>query len=89
MADLTRMHPEVGLLVTRLDVMRWGHAMVRPTPGMLWDPAFLALTAPFQGIHFAHTELSGIALFEEAQDHGMRAAEEVLGALGHRSKSWR
>jgi protoporphyrinogen oxidase len=89
MADLRRMHPEVEALVTRLDVMRWGHAMVRPSPRMLWDPAFLGLAAPFQSIHFAHTELSGFALFEESQDHGVRAAEEVLTALGHRDRTWR
>ena len=89
MTDLQRIHPEVGTLVTRLDVMRWGHAMVRPAPGLLWNPAFLALATPFQGIHFAHTELSGIALFEEAQDHGLRAAEEVLTALGRPGRSWR
>ena len=89
LADLRRVHPGVDDLVTHLDVMRWGHAMVRPAPGLLWNPAFLALAQPFHGIHFAHTELSGIALFEEAQDHGLRAAEEVLGALGHPSRTWR
>jgi len=29
-------------------------------------------------IHFAHTDLSGVPLFEEAFYHGIRAAEEVL-----------
>ncbi len=89
MADLLRLHPGLSNLVERLDVMRWGHAMVRPAPGLLWNAAFLDLAAPFQGIHFAHTELSGIALFEEAQDHGLRAAEEVLAALGRPGRSWR
>ncbi|WLT30303.1 FAD-dependent oxidoreductase [Geothrix sp. PMB-07] len=89
MADLRPAHPDLEGLVARLDVMRWGHAMVRPAPGLLWDPAFLALSQPFGGIHFAHTELSGVALFEEAQDHGIRAAEEVLSALGRPGGSWR
>lgn len=89
MADLRPVHPDLEGLVARLDVMRWGHAMVRPAPGLLWDPDFLALSQPFGGVHFAHTELSGLALFEEAQDHGLRAAEEVLAALGHREPSWR
>ncbi|MFN7959287.1 MAG: NAD(P)-binding protein [Holophagaceae bacterium] len=89
MADLRPAHPDLEGLVARLDVMRWGHAMVRPTPGMIWDPEVLSLARPFGGIHFAHTELSGIALFEEAQDHGVRAAEEVLSALGHAGGSWR
>ena len=87
--DLRPAHPDLEGLVTRLDVMRWGHAMVRPTPGLLWDPEFLALSRPCGAVHFAHTELSGLALFEEAQDHGVRAAEEVLTALGKRGTSWR
>jgi len=89
MEDLRPAHPDLEKLVARLDVMRWGHAMVRPAPGLLWDQDFLALSQPFGGIHFAHTELSGLALFEEAQDHGLRAAEEVLAALGRRGLSWR
>jgi len=33
-------------------------------------------------VHFAGADLSGVALFEEAFDHGVRAAEEVLAAQG-------
>ena len=36
---------------------------------------------PIGPIHFAHSDLSGIALFEEAFDHGVRAADEVQAAL--------
>jgi hypothetical protein len=32
-------------------------------------------------LHFAHTDLSRLALFEEAFDHGLRAAREVAEAL--------
>ena len=32
-------------------------------------------------MHPAHTDVSGIALFEEAFFHGTRAAAEVLAAL--------
>jgi protoporphyrinogen oxidase len=89
MNDLRGAHPDLESLVTRLDVMRWGHAMVRPEPGLLWDPTLQALAQPHGAIHFAHTELSGLALFEEAQDHGLRAAEEVLASLGKRVSTWR
>ena len=34
-------------------------------------------------IRFAHSDMSGISLFEEAQYHGVRAAEEVMRELGH------
>ncbi|HVF88294.1 MAG TPA: FAD-dependent oxidoreductase [Pyrinomonadaceae bacterium] len=82
LTDLTRAHLEIRLLTERLDVMRWGHAMIRPRPNFIWSGARRAATQPFRSIHFAHTDLSGIALFEEAFDHGIRAAEEVLAAYG-------
>jgi hypothetical protein len=82
LADLERPHPELRSLVTRLDVMRWGHAMVRPRPGFLWGQARRRAAQPYRAIHFAHSELSGLALFEEAFYHGIRAAEEVLAARG-------
>ncbi len=82
LTDLTRAHREIRALTERLDVMRWGHAMTRPRPNFIWAGARRAATQPFRSIHFAHTDLSGIALFEEAFDHGIRAAEEVLATRG-------
>jgi hypothetical protein len=72
----------VRALTRRLDVMRWGHAMIRPRPGFVWGGARRAAQEPYRGVHFAHTDLSGIALFEEAFDHGLRAAEEILRERG-------
>jgi protoporphyrinogen oxidase len=87
--DLRKAHPDIEKCIARLDVMRWGHAMVRPRPGFCWSVALAQAREPVNGIHFAHTDLSGLALFEEAQDHGLRAAEEVLAALGYAAASWR
>jgi protoporphyrinogen oxidase len=81
LADLSRAHPEIRELATRVDVMRWGHAMVRPLPGFIWSEARRNAAQPHGVIHFANTDLSGVALFEEALHHGVRAAEEVLAAL--------
>jgi phytoene dehydrogenase-like protein len=78
LADLRRAHPDLESLVERLDVWRWGHAMVRPTPGVLKGGALEAARRPVGRLHFAHTDLSGMALFEEAQAWGVRAAEAVL-----------
>jgi protoporphyrinogen oxidase len=80
LTDLGVAHPDLASLTTRLDVMRWGHAMVRPRPGFIWGEARRRAAQPHRGIHFAHSDLSGVALFEEAFDHGIRAAEEVLAA---------
>ncbi|MGE3315459.1 MAG: FAD-dependent oxidoreductase [Planctomycetaceae bacterium] len=82
--DLEQAHPELRSIVERVDVMRWGHAMIRPRPGFIWGTARTAAAKPFGSIHFAHSDLSGVALFEEAFYHGHRAAEEVLTARDHR-----
>jgi hypothetical protein len=32
-------------------------------------------------VHFAHSDLSGLSIIEEAQAHGVRAADQVLARL--------
>jgi phytoene dehydrogenase-like protein len=82
LTDLARAHPDIRTLVERLDVMRWGHAMIRPRPRFIWGGARAAAARPYRGVYFANTDLSGVALCEETLDHGVRAAEEVLAARG-------
>lgn len=82
LADLGRAHPDLHQLCRRIDVAYWGHGMARPRVGCVFDPALAAARAPLGAVHFAASELSGMSLFEEALDQGVRAATEVLGALG-------
>jgi glycine/D-amino acid oxidase-like deaminating enzyme len=87
LADLGRAHPDVRDHVERLDVAFWGHGMIRPRVGSVWSDALAARARPLgpdpltPRIHFAHTDLSGFAIFEEAFDHGLRAAREVAKGL--------
>ena len=81
LADLSRAHHDIRDRVERLDVMRWGHAMIRPRTGFMWSQARREGARPFGSIHFAHSELSGVALFEEAFDVGLRVGDEVLKEL--------
>jgi hypothetical protein len=78
LTDIARAHPEVYDLTERIDIMRWGHAMISPTPGFIWGSEREKALEPYRNIHFAHTDLSGIALFEEAFYHGLRAASEII-----------
>lgn len=76
--DLQTAHPDLMDYLKRVDLWRWGHAMVRPSPGFIWGPERKAAAAPRGRVHFAHCDLSGFALFEEAQYWGLRAADAVL-----------
>lgn len=79
LTDISRAHPDIYELTTRIDIMRWGHAMISPRPGFIWGGARQQAMKPYKNIHFAHTDLSGVALFEEAFYHGLRAASEIGG----------
>lgn len=81
-ADLSRAHPDLRSCVSRVDIMRHGHAMVRPTPGLLSDPLWRRLHDGHDRLFYAHSDLSGLPLFEEAQYRGVMAADRALSALG-------
>lgn len=78
LSDLQRAHNDIRNLTTGIDVMRWGHAMISPRPEFIWSGAREKAARPFRKIHFAHSDLSGVALFEEAFYQGSRAANEVI-----------
>ncbi len=82
--DLSRAHPDIRDCVRRLDILRLGHAMPRPTVGFLSNDARRRAKARRDGLYFAHSDVSGLALFEEAQEHGVTAADAALGRVGGR-----
>ena len=80
LSDLGRAHSDIRDLTTNIDVMRWGHAMISPRPNFIWSAARAQASQPFRNIYFAHSDLSGVALFEEAFDQGLRAAQTAIQA---------
>jgi phytoene dehydrogenase-like protein len=79
--DLRRAHPDLEQHLERIDVWRWGHAMIQPRVGAMFSPARRAATVPDGRVHYAHSDLSGVAVFEEAFHHGVQAADAVFDAL--------
>ncbi|MGA2779327.1 MAG: FAD-dependent oxidoreductase [Steroidobacteraceae bacterium] len=73
--DLLRVHPELERHIENIDVCIWGHGMVRPTPGFIWGAARQAALAQMPPVFFAHSDLSGISIFEEAYCRGRTAGE--------------
>lgn len=87
LADLGRAHADLRERVLRVDIARLGHAMVRPTVGFIWGGARAPFVADHPRLRFAHADVSGISIFEEAQYRGVLAAERTLRRLGVRFTS--
>ncbi|MBT9595285.1 MAG: FAD-dependent oxidoreductase [Vitreoscilla sp.] len=73
-ADLAAtLHPDLPRRVRQADLMRHGHAMRIPAPGTRGDPALAALRQARGRLRFAHADLAGYSVFEEAFEAGVEA----------------
>lgn len=81
LVDLVRAHPDLPRHVRQVDLMRYGHAMSIPVPGVRGHAALQALAKPGARMRFAHADLSGYSVFEEAFFHGARAAAQTRAAF--------
>jgi len=80
MADLQKIHPDIAQQTERIDIMLWGHAMAQPRPDWIHGGRRQELQQSYDHrIHFAHTDLAGISIFEEGFYQGINAAKKVLG----------
>ncbi|WP_266368298.1 FAD-dependent oxidoreductase [Tellurirhabdus rosea] len=75
LAELETAHPGITPRISEADIWIWGHGMVAPTPGFLQRPPVLPVA---DRLFFAHSDLSGISIFEEAFYQGIRAAQAIL-----------
>lgn len=80
--DLERVHPDIRRCVSRIDLMRFGHAMARPKPGAIFSEERRKLAGLNGRLLYANSDLSGFSIFEEAQYRGVRAAETALHVVG-------
>ncbi len=80
--DLARAHPDLPAKTARVDLMRYGHAMAIPAPGVRGSAALLALRQPTTSrLHFAHADLAGYSIFEEAFTLGDAAGRAAAKRL--------
>lgn len=85
--DLLMMNPDLNGAIRSIDLWHWGHAMIRPEPGFVWGVAPEARAAAKPPIFLAHSDLSGLSLFEEAHYRGVDAAEGAMRMLSHAHES--
>ncbi len=77
--EMETMHPGISEFVESLDIWLWGHAMVRPVPGYIWGgDRERKVQSKDSRILFAHSDMSGMSICEEAGYWGVKAAEEIL-----------
>jgi hypothetical protein len=79
--DLEKMHPGIREEILSIDLWPWGHGMISPSPGYIWGDFRKSLLKNQGNIYFAHSDMSGISNFEEAQYRGVEAAKAILTIL--------
>ncbi len=79
--DLARVHPDLPAKLKQVDLMRYGHAMSVPVPGLRSSAALRALAGDQPRVQFAHSDLSACSVFEEALYQGTRAGAAVARRL--------
>lgn len=65
--EFSSVHPDLPQRLQRIDLMRYGHAMAVPVPGLQASAAARAALRGGHGrVRFAHADLAGYSIFEEA-----------------------
>ncbi len=81
LSELSVAHPDLRDKVRRIEIMRYGHAMAIPAPGVRGSAWLAALRQPLDRIAFAHSDLSAYSVFEEAFHWGLQAGSATASAL--------
>ena len=87
--DLRKAHPKIEESILKIDIKLWGHAMIRPIIGFIHGQArHEAQQSLNNKIHFAHSDLSGVSIFEEAFFYGYEAAGKVISNTHHKGTNY-
>jgi predicted NAD/FAD-binding protein len=83
MPELEYMHPGITDAIENVECWVWGHGMIYPAVNYIWGQNRKAAQQPIDNnLFFAHTDLSGVSIFEEAFHQGIHAANQVLTLYG-------
>lgn len=77
--DLKIAHPDIEYLIQDIEIQRIGHGMISPVPGFISGKARKEASQSIENkIYFAHSDLAGISIFEEAFHQGINAVNQLL-----------
>lgn len=77
--DLKIAHPDIENDTEEMEVFLLGHGMISPVPDFIFGEAKNKASQDIENlIYFAHSDLSGISIFEEAFHQGINAVNKIL-----------
>ncbi|MFV8357623.1 NAD(P)-binding protein [Flavobacterium sp. XS1P32] len=77
--DLKMAHPTIESFIEDIYIHRLGHGMISPVPGFIFGQAKKEASASIDNlIFFAHSDLAGISIFEEAFHQGINIVNTIL-----------
>lgn len=77
--DLSKVHSRIEETIVEIEIFKLGHGMISPVKGFMTSAEKKEAEKPIDDkIFFAHTDLSGISVFEEAFHQGIEAVKQML-----------
>ncbi|MCC9018025.1 NAD(P)/FAD-dependent oxidoreductase [Flavobacterium lipolyticum] len=77
--DLKIAHPNIENDTEEMKIFLLGHGMISPVPDFIFGEAKNKASQNIENlIYFAHSDLSGISIFEEAFHQGINAVNKIL-----------
>jgi hypothetical protein len=77
--DLSKAHQDIATYVQSIEIFKIGHGMISPMPFFLSGKERKEAQKDIDGkVFFAHSDLSGISIFEEAFHQGINAANKLV-----------
>jgi hypothetical protein len=77
--DLKIAHPNIESVTEEINIHLLGHGMISPVPGFIFGKHKKEASQNIEGkIFFAHSDLSGISIFEEAFHQGINIVNQII-----------
>ncbi|WP_426062707.1 NAD(P)-binding protein [Flavobacterium sp. DSP2-3-1] len=77
--DLKIAHPNIESVTEEINIHLLGHGMISPVPGFIFGTAKEEASQNIDSkIFFAHSDLSGISIFEEAFHQGINVVNQII-----------
>lgn len=78
LSDLEKAHYGITDEIESIEIHKKGHGMISPFPNFIFSEKLKQASENTKNLYFAHSDLSGISIFEEAFHQGINAAKKLI-----------